>query len=99
MATRLFMSSAPRPPELAVFDFRRKRRDRPFGGLGGDDVQVPEQDHRRFFAVAFQARDQIAASGRRFDDLGVDAVFFQHVMDVARGGDFVARGVGGVDAD
>ena len=70
MATMPFMSTAPRPVDVAVGDVGGERVVGPALGRGGHDIEVREQQERvAAGAVAAQADVDGATAGDGLDDL------------------------------
>ncbi len=58
-----------------------------------------EQDDRFPGAVAAQSREEIAATGRRFDDSRLDAFAIENFFEELSRLDFIAGWIGRVDLD
>jgi len=71
----------------------------PVGGVGGDYVQVAHEHQGLVLGAAAQARDEVAASGRRLDHSRLDTCRRQQVGQVLGGEHLMARRVGRIDAD
>ncbi len=87
------------PVHVAVFDLCAKWLHRPFVTFDRHDIGVRVEQQRLGVAVAFDARDDVAAIGRGLDDGRLDLMRAQDVGEIARGDHFVAGRVAGVEAD
>ena len=65
--------------------------------LDAHHVDVPHQHEGLPGPAPLEARDEARAAGRGLHDLGGDALAIEDLLDVARGLDLVAGGIGGVD--
>jgi hypothetical protein len=87
----------PAAPDVTVADLAGKRRHLPVAGVGGHHVDVVQQ-HQGRLAAALEARPKVAAPGRRLSGAVGNARGLEDGGQVRHPVGFVARRVGGVDA-
>jgi hypothetical protein len=94
----LVVHRAPGIDETVLAD-RAKGVHRPLGTLRDDHVGMSEDGDGPGGAVALDARDQVGAGGIERQQLHRNAFALQHVREIFGGFGFVARRIGGVDAE
>jgi hypothetical protein len=80
------------PVDVAVLAHARERRQSPRPPVGGDDVEMREQDDRSARARAGEARVEVPAAGRGFEHLARDAGRLELPRERVRGGGLTAGG-------
>ncbi len=86
-------------PNTAICHLALERRMGPGLVLGGHDVDVTVHQKRRRVAAPGQAGDQVRAGFIPGEDRRLESGRFQDIAGIGDAGRFVARWVGGIEAD
>src|SRR5262245_17239225 len=83
---------------MPAFTRSRERRMRPFRRINFDDVRVPHNQHRAFFAIATQTSHEVWPFRIEREDFGFDAFTVQNRFQVFNHDAFIAGRIAGVQA-
>ena len=74
-----------------------ERRELPFRRIDVDDVAVADDEERPLAAVALQSSDHVGPVRLEREELRRNAFLVEHLLDVLRGGQLLARRIAGVE--
>src|SRR5262249_24668215 len=93
-----FVVARPWTVNVPAFTRSRERRVRPFRRINFDDVRVPHNQRRAFFAIASQTSHEVRPLRIESEDFAFDAFAIQNRFQVFNHDAFIAGWIAGVHA-